>query len=168
MQQNRYFSGRECGRWNTVQESQLAEDQWETAWFLRPLYLYLTRFTIYQRVLLAEGRKEMVVGRGRGKGQFQSSLKVATPRRKVLQWVISGRTASVERNLAKASNLSSLSPLCLFWKLPSFQEMSNNSGFGEGEAYTDEGTAVTHDVISLPALHSFKMEKSNSFNLANR
>lgn len=85
MQQNRYFSGRECGRWNTVRESQLTEDQWETAWFLRPLYLYLTRFTIYQRVLLAEGRKEMVVGRRRGKGQFQSSLKVATPRRKVLQ-----------------------------------------------------------------------------------
>lgn len=82
--------------------------------------------------------------------------------------MISGRTASVERNLAKASKHSSLSPLCLFWKLSSFQEMSNYNGFGKGEAYTDEGTAVTHDVVSLPALHSFNMEKSNSFNLANR
>lgn len=84
------------------------------------------------------------------------------------EWMISGRTASVERKLAKASKHSSLSPLCLFWRLSSFQEMSNYSVFGKGEAYTDEGTGVTHDVVSLPALHSFNMEKSNSFNLANR
>lgn len=82
--------------------------------------------------------------------------------------MISGRTASVERNLAKASKHSSLSLLCLFWKLSTFQEMNNYSVFGKGEAYADEGTAVTHDVVSLPALHSFNMEKSNSFNLANR
>lgn len=94
MQQNRYFSGRECGRWNTSQESWLTEDPCETAWFLRPLYFYLTNLTIYQRVLLAEGREGMLVGRGRGKGQFRSSLKAAAPRMKVLQRTVSGRTAS--------------------------------------------------------------------------
>lgn len=75
--------------------------------------------------------------------------------------------STVERNLAKASNHSSLSPQCLSWKLSSFQEMSNCGGFWKGEAYTDEGTAVRHDVVSLPAIRSFNMEKSNSFNLAN-
>ena len=45
--------------------------------------------------------------------------------------------------------------------------MRNYGGFGKGEAYTDEGTAVRHDVVSVPALRSFNMEKPNSFNLAS-
>jgi len=56
--------------------------------------LYLTNLTIYQRVLLAEEREGMLVGGGRGKGQFQLSLKAAIPRMKVLQRTVSGRTAS--------------------------------------------------------------------------